>query len=113
SWRLNAICHARHCADSAEIKATGSRYPREKAAAAAHREGSAIMTVQDTQATEFTAEWERWHKQHEDRLAAPDGFLAITSINWLSETPARFADAPGAWTAAEAGGSVLLDDGEG
>jgi len=56
------------------------------------------MTVQDTQvtqATDFAAEWERWHKQHEGRLAAPDGFLAITSINWLSESPARFSDCPG------------------
>ncbi|MGH3120580.1 MAG: DUF1684 domain-containing protein [Trebonia sp.] len=70
------------------------------------------MTVQDTQATGFAAEWERWHKQHEDRLASPDGFLAITSINWLSETPARFADAPGAWSADDSGVSVILDDGE-
>ena len=39
------------------------------------------------QATDFAAEWARWHQRHEDRLAAPDGFLAITSINWLDETP--------------------------
>jgi hypothetical protein len=70
------------------------------------------MTVQDAQATEFAAEWERWHKQHEDRLAAPDGFLAITSINWLDETPARFADAPGAWAADDSGVWVELADGE-
>ena len=73
------------------------------------------MTVQDTQvtqATDFAAEWERWHKQHEDRLAAPDGFLAITSINWLSESPARFSDAPGAWAADDSGVWVVLDDGE-
>jgi uncharacterized protein len=75
------------------------------------------MTAQDieateTESTEFGAEWERWHKEHEDRLAAPDGFLAITSINWLSETPARFADAPGAWSADDSGVSVLLGDGE-
>ena len=70
------------------------------------------MTTQDTEAPEFAAEWERWHKQHEDRLAAPDGFLAITSINWLDETPARFADAPGAWAADDSGVWVELDDGE-
>src|SRR6185437_14975678 len=74
--------------------------------------GTAIMTAQDTEATEFAAEWEHWHKQHEDRLAAPDGFLAITSINWLTETPTRFADAPGAWAADDSGVSVVLDDGE-
>jgi uncharacterized protein (DUF1684 family) len=70
------------------------------------------MTAQDTETTEFAAEWEHWHKQHEDRLAAPDGFLAITSINWLTETPTRFADAPGAWAADDSGVSVVLDDGE-
>jgi uncharacterized protein (DUF1684 family) len=70
------------------------------------------MTAQDIEATEFAAEWEHWHKEHEDRLAAPDGFLAITSINWLSEAPARFTDAPGAWSADDSGVSVLLDDGE-
>jgi uncharacterized protein (DUF1684 family) len=70
------------------------------------------MTAQDIEATEYAAEWERWHKQHTDRLAAPDGFLAITSINWLSQTPQRFADAPGAWAADDSGVSVLLDDGE-
>jgi uncharacterized protein (DUF1684 family) len=70
------------------------------------------MTVQDVSSTEFAAQWESWHKEHEDRLAAPDGFLAITSINWLSETPARFGDAPGEWSADESGVTVVLGDGE-
>ena len=40
------------------------------------------MSVLDFQPSkDFTADWEAWHKKHEDRLAAPDGFLAITSIN--------------------------------
>ncbi len=70
------------------------------------------MTAQDIEATEYAAEWGHWHKQHTDRLAAPDGFLAITSINWLSQTPQRFTDAPGSWAADDSGVSVLLDDGE-
>jgi hypothetical protein len=70
------------------------------------------MTAQDIETTEYAAEWERWHKQHTDRLAAPDGFLAITSINWLSPAPQRFPDAPGAWSADDSGVSVLLDEGE-
>lgn len=70
------------------------------------------MTSSDVSTTEFAAEWESWHKQHEDHLAAPDGFLAITSINWLGETPARFPDAPGEWTATEDGVTVILGDGE-
>lgn len=74
------------------------------------------MTASDTRAveadSEFAADWELWSKQHRERLAAPDGFLAITSINWLSPTPARFADAPGEWSADDSGVTVVLGDGE-
>ena len=62
--------------------------------------------------SDFADDWEAWHKQHEDRLAAPDGFLAITSINWLDETPARFPDAPGEWSAGDSGVTVTLAPGE-
>src|ERR1035438_3448382 len=65
------------------------------------------MSVLDFQAsTDFAADWGAWHKQHEARLAAPDGFLAITSINWLTETPTRFPDAPGEWAADDSGITV-------
>ena len=71
------------------------------------------MSVLDFQPSkDFTADWEAWHKKHEDRFAAPDGFLAITSINWLTETPARFPDAPGEWAADDSGVSVVLAPGE-
>lgn len=74
------------------------------------------MTASDTHAveagSEFAADWEAWHQQHQERLAAPDGFLAITSINWLSPTPARFTDAPGEWSADDSGITVVLGDGE-
>jgi uncharacterized protein (DUF1684 family) len=71
------------------------------------------MSVLDFQASEdFAADWAAWHKKHEDRLAAPDGFLAITSINWLTEAPARFADAPGEWSADDSGVTVDLAAGE-
>ena len=71
------------------------------------------MSVLDFQPSKgFTADWDAWHKEHEDRLAAPDGFLAITSINWLTETPARFPDAPGEWSADDSGVTVTLAPGE-
>jgi uncharacterized protein len=71
------------------------------------------MSVLDIPAgKDFTADWHEWHKKHEDRLAAPDGFLAITSINWLTETPARFPDAPGEWAADASGITVDLAPGE-
>jgi uncharacterized protein (DUF1684 family) len=71
------------------------------------------MSVLDLKAgKDFAADWEAWHKEHEVRFAAADGFLAITSINWLTETPARFPDAPGEWAAGDAGVSVTLAPGE-
>lgn len=71
------------------------------------------MTIADIQAsTKFTSDWEQWHQEHQSRLAAPDGFLAITSINWLTETPARFPDAPGEWSASPDGVTVDLAPGE-
>jgi hypothetical protein len=71
------------------------------------------MSVLDLQAGEdFADAWATWHKKHEDRLNAPDGFLAITSINWLTQTPVRFPDAPGEWAADDSGVTVDLAPGE-
>jgi uncharacterized protein len=75
----------------------------------ARRSACVVMSSSDFQPSkDFTADWEAWHCKHEDRLAAPDGFLAITSINWLTETPARFPDAPGEWSADDSGVTVTL-----
>ncbi|GAA0576086.1 DUF1684 domain-containing protein [Paractinoplanes ferrugineus] len=59
-----------------------------------------------------TDDWAQWHTAHEQQLAAPHGFLAITSLNFLTTTPQRFPDAPGAWSTGPAGVVVALDDGE-
>ena len=56
------------------------------------------MTAQDTEATEFAAEWEHWHKQHEDRLAAPDGFLAITSRGKFRGARPSCSFSPATWS---------------
>lgn len=60
----------------------------------------------------FAQDWSEWHAEHEKRRADPHGFLAITSLNWLNETPTRFPDAPGEWSATESGPVVTLADGE-
>lgn len=60
----------------------------------------------------FAAEWRRWHDEHERRRADPHGFLAITSLNWLTPEPRKFEDAPGAWGADESGVTVELGPGE-
>jgi hypothetical protein len=61
---------------------------------------------------EFTAAWQAWHAGQEARLADPHGFLAITSLHWLTETPQRFDDALGAWHTGPDGVTVELADGE-
>ncbi|GIF20132.1 uncharacterized protein (DUF1684 family) [Actinoplanes tereljensis] len=56
--------------------------------------------------------WAQWHTEHEQKLADPHGFLAITSLNFLTETPQRFPDAPGSWSTGPGGVVVELADGE-
>ncbi|MFF3934987.1 DUF1684 domain-containing protein [Streptomyces phaeofaciens] len=70
------------------------------------------MTVQDIDRTGFAQEWEEWHRQKEEVLAGPHGFLAITSLRWLAPEPARFDDAPGAWSSTAEGVVVDLAEGE-
>jgi uncharacterized protein len=70
------------------------------------------MTVQDIDRTAFEEEWADWRQRHEAALADPHGFLAITSINWLSEEPQGFADAPGRWQAGPDGVTVEIADDE-
>ncbi len=61
---------------------------------------------------DFAAQWDAWHRRQEARLADPHGFLAITSLNWLSDEPQRFPDAPGEWSTGPDGVVVDLAEGE-
>jgi uncharacterized protein (DUF1684 family) len=70
------------------------------------------MTVQHIDRVAFAQQWQQWHAEHERNLADPHGFLAITSLNWLSAEPARFEDAPGAWSSTDAGVTVRLAEGQ-
>lgn len=81
----------------------------------------AAATTTDATATDtatldraaFAREWEEWHRDHEARRADPHGFLAVTAIHWLDETPQHFDDVPGTWsTDATAGPVVDLAPGE-
>ena len=70
-----------------------------------------VDTEVDTEA--FTKDWRNWHERQQAKLAAPHGFLAITSLNWLEEgTAQRFEDAPGAWSTGPDGVRVVLAEGE-
>jgi uncharacterized protein (DUF1684 family) len=57
-------------------------------------------------------DWTTWHAEHDRRLADPHGFLAITSLNFLTATPQRFPDAPGTWHTGPEGVIVDLAPGE-
>src|ERR1700728_1972590 len=70
------------------------------------------MTVQDIDRTAFEQHWAAWHRQHEAVLADEHGFLAITSLNWLTDEPQRFPDAPGTWRTDANGVTVELGDAE-
>lgn len=60
----------------------------------------------------FAREWEQWHTRHEDQRADAHGFLAVTGLHWLTETPQAVLDAPGTWSTGEDGPVVDLAGGE-
>jgi uncharacterized protein (DUF1684 family) len=61
---------------------------------------------------DFAEEWDAWHRKTEANRAHRHGFLAITSLHWLSETPQSFPDAPGLWSTGDEGVTVRLAEGE-
>ena len=61
---------------------------------------------------EFLSEWQAWHETREQMLRHPRGWLSITAIHWLTDTPQRFGDVPGAWSCDEQGATVGLAPGE-
>jgi uncharacterized protein len=71
---------------------------------------AAAMSSRDQNS--FAIEWQEWHRQHEIRLSDPHGFLAITSLHWLTDSPQRFSDAPGTWSTEFGEVVVTLDDGD-
>jgi uncharacterized protein len=70
------------------------------------------MTVQEVDKLSFLQEWAQWHAEHEAALADEHGWLAITSVNWLTNEAQRFIDAPGAWLTGQDGVLVVLDRSE-
>lgn len=45
----------------------------------------------------FTNHWQQWHVARERDLAAPRGWLALVSLDWLDETPRDYPGVPGVW----------------
>lgn len=71
------------------------------------------MTTTTATDADFVLDWQDWHREHEIKRADAHGFLAITSLRWLDETPTRFDDVPGEWSTTAAEGIVVqLGEGE-
>lgn len=49
--------------------------------------------------TRFVDDWQRWHAARNDALRQPLGWLSLTALHWLDETPTAFDEAPGTWHA--------------
>ena len=60
----------------------------------------------------FAADWQDWHREHESARADPHGFLAISSLTFLTGEPQRLDDAPGAWSTSDEGPALDLGEGE-
>lgn len=56
------------------------------------------MTVTEDHAT-LQAAWQRWHDERETMLREPHGWLSLTALEWLDDTPRAIADLPGTWRA--------------
>lgn len=63
-------------------------------------------------AAQYEQQWYEWHRAHEAVIGDKHGFLAVTSLNWLTATPQRFPDAPGEWFTDSDGVHVDLADDE-
>jgi hypothetical protein len=50
-----------------------------------------------TETNRFVADWQDWKANRERDLAQPFGWLALVSLDWLSETPQRYGELPGLW----------------
>ncbi|ACU36901.1 DUF1684 domain-containing protein [Actinosynnema mirum] len=45
----------------------------------------------------FIEQWRRWKDERERTLAAPLGWLALVSLDWLDDRPRGYAGLPGVW----------------
>jgi uncharacterized protein len=45
------------------------------------------------------AAWAAWHANREEQLREPHGWLSLTALHWLDDTPRAFPGLPGTWRA--------------
>jgi len=49
--------------------------------------------------TDLQTEWDAWHSDREEELAAPHGWLSLRSLSWLTPEPSPVDGVPGRWSA--------------
>ena len=57
-------------------------------------------------------EWAAWHREREEQLRTPHGWLSLTALHWLDATARSFDGIPGTWRATGDGGVELTADGD-
>lgn len=57
-------------------------------------------------------EWDAWHRDREEQLRTPHGWLSLTALHWLDATARAFDGIPGTWRATGDGGVELTADGD-
>jgi uncharacterized protein (DUF1684 family) len=57
-------------------------------------------------------EWEAWHRDREEQLRTPHGWLSLTALHWLDSDARSFDGIPGIWRATGDGGVELTADGD-
>jgi hypothetical protein len=46
---------------------------------------------------QFTEQWQDWKRNREQDLADPYGWLALVSLDWLTDQPTQYPGLPGLW----------------
>ena len=57
-------------------------------------------------------EWDAWHRDREEQLRTPHGWLSLTALPWLDNTARRYQGIPGTWRATGDGGVELAAGGD-
>jgi uncharacterized protein len=57
-------------------------------------------------------EWAAWHREREEQLRTPHGWLSLTALHWLDDTARGYDGIPGTWRATGDGGVELTADGD-
>jgi uncharacterized protein (DUF1684 family) len=57
-------------------------------------------------------EWDAWHREREEQLRTPHGWLSLTALHWLDGTARAYDGLPGTWRSTGDGGVEFTADGD-